>query len=85
MDRRSFITANTQSKSIGFRTNTGLFPYSPPFGNAEITHLLRRVLFGVKLTDISKVKGKNLDEVLNFLLTTDPTPDPPVNNYNNTN
>jgi uncharacterized protein (DUF1800 family) len=84
MDRRSFITANTHTKSPEFRTNTGLFPYSPPFGNAEISHLLRRVLFGVKLTDISKVKGKTLDEVLNFLLTSDPTPDPPVNNYNST-
>jgi uncharacterized protein (DUF1800 family) len=84
MDRRSFITANTQIKSPEFRTNTGLFPYYPPFGNAEIIHLLRRVLFGVKQADIAKVKGKTLDEVLNLLLTADPTPAPPVNNYNNT-
>jgi len=85
MDRRSFITANTHTKSPEFRTNTGLFPYSPPFGNAEIMHLLRRVLFGVKPNDISKVKGKSLDEVLDMLLIADPTPNPPVNNYNNTN
>ena len=85
MDRRSFFTANTQTKSPDFRTNAGLAPYAPPFGNAELIHLFRRVLFGVKPADISKVKGKSLNEVLDMLLIADPTPDPPVNNYNNTN
>jgi len=84
MDRRSFITAKTQTNTPEFRTNTGLLPYFPPFGNAEVIHLLRRVLFGVKQADISKVKGKTLDEVLDLLLTASPTPPPPVNNYNDT-
>lgn len=82
MDRRSFITAKT--KAPEFRTNTGLMPYFPPFGNAEINHLLKRVLFGVKQADINKVKGKTLDEVLDLLLINDAVPAPPVNNYNDT-
>ena len=84
MDRRSFITANTNTKAPEFRTNTGLMPYFPPFGNAEISHLLKRVLFGVKQADLSKVKGKTLDEVLDLLLINEAVPAPPVNNYNDT-
>jgi uncharacterized protein (DUF1800 family) len=84
MDRRSFITANTTKIASSSRTNTGLFPYSPPFGTSEIIHLLKRVLFGIKQADLSKVKGKSLDEVLDMLLIANPTPAPPVNNYNDT-
>lgn len=85
MDRRSFITPNNKTTAPEFRTNTGLFPYSPPFGNADIIHLLKRILFGVKQTDLSKVKGKTLNEVLDLLLIADPAPAPPLNNYNDAN
>jgi uncharacterized protein (DUF1800 family) len=84
MDRRSFITANSTKRASSQRTNAGLFPYSPPFDTAEISHLFKRVLFGVKQADLSKVKGKSLEVVLDLLLVADPTPAPPVNNYNDT-
>ena len=84
MDRRSFITAKSAKIASSSRTNAGLSPYLPPFGNGEISHLLKRVLFGVRQTDLSKVKGKSLNEVLDLLLVSDTIPAPPVNNYNDT-
>lgn len=83
MDRRSFLSPKT-SPSL-FRTNTGLSAFSPPLGNSEITHLLKRVLFGTKQSDISKFQGKTLDEILDLLLIPEPSPSPPINNYNDTN
>lgn len=82
MDRRSFLSSKIRTSV--FRTNASLFPYSPPLGNSEISHLLKRILFGVKQSDLAKLKGKTLDEILDLLLTEEPSPQAPVNNYNDT-
>ena len=52
----------------------GVTPYSGPFGNSELLHLLRRTLFGVNASDLAFFKGKSLEEVVDFLLdfNTDP-------------
>ena len=88
MDRRSFITANKTAPGFipaEFRTFSGLSAYSPPFGPADIIHLLKRTLFGVKQADIAQISGKPLNEALDILLTAEPVPAPPVNNYNDIN
>jgi hypothetical protein len=62
---------------------SGLKPYTGPWDEVHLIHLLRRTLWGVSIEDIKKFKGKTLDECLDVLLTpTDPIePDPPVNSY----
>ncbi len=88
MDRRSFITSSklvSGNSSEPFRTSTGLSSYSPPFNSSDLNHLLKRVLFGVKQTDIAVLKGKSLSDSLDYLLSAGPDPAPPVNNYNDAN
>ena len=88
MDRRSFISARASSKTdyaFNARTYTGFSAYFPPFGRPEIIHLLKRTLFGVKDADIKKLSGRILSDGLDILLTPEPLPSPPLNNYNDTN
>lgn len=51
------------------------------FGDAELSHLLRRTLYGYRQSQIDTFNGKTLDEVLDVLLSPAAWPDPPVNNY----
>ncbi len=59
-----------------------LTPYSGSWGQAQLLHLLRRTLFGVKKTDITHFAGKTMNEVVAEILAV-PTapPSPPVNHY----
>ena len=59
-------------------------PYTGSFGKAELTHLLKRCLFGVRLADSAAFAGKSLSQTVDLLLTPDVAPSPPVNNYNDT-
>lgn len=56
--------------------------YTGSFGKTELTHLLKRCLFGVKRADVSSLFGKTLNEVVDYLLLDLPLPVPPINNYN---
>lgn len=60
----------------------GLSAYSGNFGKAELTHLLRRSLFGVKRSEVNALSGKSLQQVLDILLAPQSEPLPPINNYN---
>jgi uncharacterized protein (DUF1800 family) len=60
----------------------GLAPYRGEWEDTQLLHLLRRSLFGATLSDLKKMSGKNLDQCLDILLTQSPTPEPPVNVYN---
>ncbi|MBX7163135.1 MAG: DUF1800 domain-containing protein [Saprospiraceae bacterium] len=51
-----------------------LTPYSGPFGKKELLHLLRRTLFGVRISDLRQLNGKSLISVIDLLLK-DPPPD----------
>ncbi|HXH99077.1 MAG TPA: DUF1800 domain-containing protein [Sphingobacteriaceae bacterium] len=86
MDRRKFLTgqlAEEQTSSIVIpRTFSGLMPYSGVFGKNELTHLLKRTLFGVTQNDINLFKGKTLSEVIQTLLIAPPASSPPLNYYN---
>ena len=71
-------------KTLNRRTNTGTSAYTGTFGKAELMHLLRRTLFGVKVSDYNLYKGKTLEQVVDALLNVSSSlPNPPINNYGN--
>lgn len=59
--------------------------YSGAFGAKELTHLLKRCLFGVKRADVTSLSGRSLTYVVDYLLQDIPLPTPPINNYNDAN
>ncbi len=60
-----------------------LSPYEGEWGMLEITHLLRRTLFGATLEDIRYFQERTLEETLDELLSPSAIVPPiPVNNYN---
>jgi uncharacterized protein (DUF1800 family) len=90
MDRRDFLTArkrNVVNPSVfkaadSFRTNSGINPYAGPWTRNEVTHLLKRTMFGAKKADVdyflTRTMSQAVDELLNL---TAPMPSPPVNDY----
>jgi hypothetical protein len=79
---------NTQFKSAGSgltrRTNTGIKAYAGTFGDAELLHLMRRSMFGVKYGEFKKLRGKTLQQAVDAILTVPASlPSPPINNYGN--
>ncbi|HRG51582.1 MAG TPA: DUF1800 domain-containing protein [Bacteroidia bacterium] len=88
MDRRDFLTS-FQAKPTGQdfshidRTMNGLTPYSGTWGTDEVTHLLKRTMFGAAVADVNYFKTKTLtqaiDELINGIVA---DPLPPINNYN---
>ncbi len=63
----------------------GLTPYAGTFGKEQITHLLKRTMFGAKKTDIDYFTGKTLTAAITELLTEPPAltaAQMPLNNYN---
>ncbi len=87
MDRRSFFTAtepsSLQKASFIENIKTTLLPVYAAITSKDLVHLLKRTLFGVKWADLQLFKGKDLDAIVNILLTPDTAPLPPINNYNN--
>lgn len=91
MDRRSFL--QTRQKKISSpdvssfevaRTNSGLNPYTGPFGTNEVIHILKRTMFGAAKGDVDYFKTKTLSQAVNELLTVPLLPPlPPVKNYAN--
>jgi uncharacterized protein (DUF1800 family) len=63
---------------------TGIEPYTGSFGKAELQHLLRRTLFGVRQNDLTRFANKTVAEVVETLLTPSAaslTPTPPLKYY----
>jgi uncharacterized protein (DUF1800 family) len=56
--------------------------YTANFGNSELTHLLKRTMFGTQIKDIKGFNGKSLTQVLSVLLQDKPISLPPINAYN---
>jgi uncharacterized protein (DUF1800 family) len=77
--------ANKELPHFGSRSTTTLAPYTGAFGTVQLSHLLRRTLFGLKKADLDAFAGQTLDQVLTSLLTLSATPSPPVNAYNTAN
>lgn len=88
MDRRAFlkggaVTAEKKASPVHMmRTNTGIRPYSGAWTKNEITHLLKRTLFGASIADIRYFSGKTMQEAVDELLNpTAPLPTPPLKEY----
>jgi len=84
----STSATNTQYKAASSgltrRTNTGIKGYTGTFGDAELLHLMRRSMFGVKYGDFKKLRGKTLQQAVDAILTVPASlPNPPINNYGN--
>ena len=56
-------------------------PYTGPFGEAELRHLLRRALFGCSPADMAYFSGMSLNQVVDALLTYTTQPAPPIKAY----
>lgn len=64
--------------------SSGLGAYSGPWTKIEALHLLKRVGFGYKKSDVDLLAAMSFDAAINTILTIDATPvPPPVNNYQN--
>ncbi len=87
MDRRSFLKSNIPSSSPGTMPsapppNGGLSAYSGAWNENEVTHLLKRTLFGATKADIDYFRSKTLEQSVNELLNPSaPLPNPPVKEY----
>src|SRR5688500_6335689 len=64
------------------RTNTGINPYTGPWTEQEIIHLLKRTMFGAKKADIDYFKTRTVSQAVDELMNpTAPQPAPPVKEY----
>lgn len=88
MDRRDFfkMARGRRTASGGNAANTrsffsGLAPYAGPWGLNEVTHLLKRTMFGAKKSDCDYFLGLSPDAAIDELLNTTMIPSPPVRDY----
>ncbi|MBU6324581.1 MAG: DUF1800 family protein, partial [Bacteroidetes bacterium] len=93
MDRKEFLKSGFSKAAAAPKQlahnrrmlSTGLAEYTGSFGRAELQHLLRRALFGVKKTELDTLSSYTLSQVVDLLITPPAAaPAPPVNNYNAT-
>ena len=91
MDRRDFLTLKKNSghsapvSADNVRgIQSGLTPYSGPWTNNEIAHLLKRTMFGAARADIDYFRGLTMSQAVDELLNTlGSLPPPPLKNYDN--
>jgi uncharacterized protein (DUF1800 family) len=87
MKRREFLNSlQAQKASQEFNnielSNSGLTPYTGVWDVLQISHLLKRTMFGAKKADVDYFKTKSMNAAVDELITTVNTPPlPPVNNY----
>lgn len=82
MDRREFFT-KARRKSIRFnrRISSGLNPYNGPWTINEVSHLLKRTMFGARKTDIDYFLGLSPSAAVNELLNNIPVVSTPLRDY----
>ena len=83
MDRRQFLT-KVKNKPPGYSKRfiaSGLNPYAGSWTINEVSHLLKRTMFGAKKTDIDYFLGLSPNDAVNELLNNIPVPAPPVRDY----
>lgn len=86
MDRREFLTAakrRVSSPEIKLpRTLSGIDAYTGAWTEEEVAHLLKRVMFGAKRSDVEYFKNLTLTQAVDELLNpTAPSPAPPIKEY----
>jgi len=57
--------------------------YQGPWEAAQISHLIRRLKFGVSIDDLTHFSSLTMEQAVDLLLTEAPELNPPVNDYNN--
>lgn len=73
--------ANKEAPRGLSKTTGTLTPYTGQWTDAEIIHLLRRTMFGVKYEDLLALRTMTMEQAVDELLMPQITPAPPVNNY----
>jgi len=64
------------------KTRAGLAQYTGTFGEKQKIHLIRRLMFGVKPSDLAALNGLTMSQAVDLLINTvPPTPAEPVNYY----
>ena len=87
MDRRDFLTAKRRKKPADSQQESrnitsGINPYSGPWTENEIVHLLKRTMFGAKKTDVDYFKGRTVSQAVDELMNPSaPQPMPPIKEY----
>lgn len=88
MKRRDFLTLRKKTSESTTKSKqtssilSGLEAYTGPWEMPQVAHLLRRTMFGAKQEDLKYFMGKTMDEAIDELMQDSPLPDPPVNDYN---
>lgn len=90
MDRRSFFSSVRKGKDIGWdyeadvpSVSSGVSAVKGKLSAAQLTHLLKRAMFGANPKDLEHFKGKKLKKIISELVNAEEQlPAPPVNNYN---
>lgn len=91
MNRREFFSLKGSADGMGKSNNlgkrkvtTGLAKYSGTWTKAEAAHLLRRTMFGPKVSEINTFSTKTVSQAVDALLDTSTYSfNPPINNYQN--
>lgn len=78
-DNPNFRDPNKPTFDPKFMT---LDKYDGPWEDDEISHMLRRLKFGVSIEDMRFFRALSMEQSLELLLTEAPVPAPPVNDYN---
>jgi uncharacterized protein (DUF1800 family) len=84
MDRREFLRLSKKNNRSDFSVrgvSSGLTPYSGPWTVNEVSHLLKRTMFGAKKSDIDYFLGLGMYDSVQELLTIPPVASPPLRDY----
>ncbi|RYF84962.1 MAG: hypothetical protein EOO03_14030, partial [Chitinophagaceae bacterium] len=76
---QNLVNRNSAEKANVFFS--GIVPYSGQWTVNEVTHLLKRTMFGAKKTDIDHFLGMSMSDAVDELLNTVSTPAPPLRDY----
>ena len=85
MDRRGFFKTARRTAAVNAKKRSNMFsglaPYSGSWTVNEVTHLLKRTMFGAKKADIDYFLTLTPDAAVDELLNTIVAPAPPVRDY----
>ncbi len=90
MDRRDFLTARRRKKEkapvsqpvASRHITSGISPYTGPWTENEVIHLLKRTMFGAKKADVDYFRTRTVSQAVDELVNpTAPQPSPPIKEY----
>jgi len=85
MDRREFLqAARIKNKAVALQSSSlvsGIGAYNGSWTINEVSHLLKRTMFGAKKTDIDYFLTRSVSETVDELLNNTTVPSPPVRDY----